>query len=93
MTRTTLLLSAALAGVLTAGAAMAEDAAAPAPTTVKCYGIAKAGQNACANATGTHSCKGMSTADNDPSEFVESAAEDCEKSGGKTTPPEAAPKQ
>jgi uncharacterized membrane protein len=26
----------------------------------KCYGIAKAGQNDCANLTGTHSCAGQS---------------------------------
>ncbi len=29
----------------------------------KCYGIAKAGQNDCANLAGTHSCAGQSTVD------------------------------
>ena len=37
--------------------AMAQDAA-----KEKCYGIAKAGQNDCANLSGTHSCAGQ-TAD------------------------------
>ena len=31
----------------------------------KCYGIAKAGQNDCANLAGTHSCAGQSKVDND----------------------------
>ena len=30
----------------------------------KCYGIAKAGQNDCANLSGSHSCAGQSKADN-----------------------------
>jgi uncharacterized membrane protein len=28
---------------------------------LKCFGISKAGENDCANAAGTHSCKGLST--------------------------------
>jgi uncharacterized membrane protein len=35
----------------------------------KCYGIAKAGQNDCANLAATHSCAGQSTVDNDPGEW------------------------
>lgn len=35
----------------------------------KCYGIAKAGQNDCANLTGTHSCAGQSKVDNDAAEW------------------------
>jgi uncharacterized membrane protein len=35
----------------------------------KCYGIAKAGQNDCANLAGTHSCAGQSTVDNAPDEW------------------------
>ena len=30
----------------------------------KCYGIAKAGQNDCANLTGSHSCAGQTKAEN-----------------------------
>jgi uncharacterized membrane protein len=35
----------------------------------KCYGIAKAGQNDCANLSGSHSCAGQSKVDNDPGEW------------------------
>lgn len=91
MTTSKLLLSAALAGVMAAGVAASANAdEAAAPANVKCYGIAKAGQNACGNSTGTHACKGEAKVDNDPSEFVEASAADCEKAGGKTTAPEPA---
>jgi uncharacterized membrane protein len=35
----------------------------------KCYGIAKAGQNDCANLGGTHSCAGQSKVSDHPSEW------------------------
>lgn len=35
----------------------------------KCYGVAKAGQNDCANLAGTHSCAGQSMVNNDPGEW------------------------
>ncbi|MGY8904734.1 MAG: BufA1 family periplasmic bufferin-type metallophore [Burkholderiales bacterium] len=35
----------------------------------KCYGIAKAGQNDCANLAGTHSCAGQSTVSDDKGEW------------------------
>jgi uncharacterized membrane protein len=35
----------------------------------KCYGIAKAGQNDCANLSGSHSCAGQSKADMDAGEW------------------------
>ena len=35
----------------------------------KCYGVAKAGQNDCANLAGTHSCAGQSKVDNDKGEW------------------------
>jgi uncharacterized membrane protein len=77
-----LLLTAAVAGLLTAGlsvSASADDA--------KCYGIAKAGQNSCAAANGSHSCKGQAKTDNDANDFVLVSADDCAKQGGKTTAP------
>jgi uncharacterized membrane protein len=54
-----LILSSALASVL----AMGVIAPASAQTKEKCFGIAKAGQNDCANLSGTHSCAGQSKAD------------------------------
>ena len=44
--------------------ALAQDAA-----KEKCYGIAKAGQNDCANLSGTHSCAGEAKTDNAPAEW------------------------
>jgi len=35
----------------------------------KCYGIAKAGQNDCANLAGTHSCAGQSKVSDDKGEW------------------------
>jgi len=35
----------------------------------KCFGISKAGQNDCANLSGTHSCAGQSTTENAPEEW------------------------
>jgi len=63
-----MLLSAALAGIFTAGIATAQ-ADATAPAKVKCYGIAKAGKNDCKAANGSHSCQGHATKDNDANDF------------------------
>jgi uncharacterized membrane protein len=67
---------AALAGLAAAGmsAAHAED-------NVKCFGIAKAGQNDCA--AGAHSCAGQSKVDNDKSDFKTVPKGTCDKMGGK----------
>lgn len=44
--------------------------AAQAGTTMqKCYGITKAGQNDCADAYGSHSCKGKSKTDNNAADW------------------------
>ena len=39
------------------------------PTLEKCYGIAKAGMNDCANLTGTHSCAGQAKVSDHPAEW------------------------
>lgn len=57
----------------------------------KCYGVAKAGQNDCAAADGSHSCAGQAKADNLPTEWKYVAKGTCEKAGGKTAPPAKAP--
>ncbi len=59
------LVLAAVAAALALGAAPAAQAQAK----EKCYGIAKAGQNDCANLSGTHSCAGQSTTENAPEEW------------------------
>jgi len=56
-----LIVSSALASALSLG--LAGQAAAQEKGKEKCYGVAKAGQNDCANLSGTHSCAGQ-TKDN-----------------------------
>jgi uncharacterized membrane protein len=61
-------------------------AAAPAvaQTKEKCFGIAKAGQNDCANLSGTHSCAGQSKVDNDKGEWKYVAKGTCKQLKGLT---------
>jgi uncharacterized membrane protein len=53
----------------------------------KCYGIAEAGKNDCANAAGTHSCAGQSKVSKDAGEWKYVAKGACEKEGGKLSAP------
>ena len=48
----------------------------------KCYGIAKAGQNDCANLSGSHSCAGQAKVDNDKGEWKYVAAGTCKTMNG-----------
>ncbi len=75
--------SSALASVLALGL-LGTAAAADVAGKEKCFGIAKAGQNDCANLTGTHSCAGQSKADMAPDEWKYVAKGTCQKLGGKT---------
>ena len=50
----------------------------------KCYGIAKAGQNDCANLTGSHSCAGQSKASDDAAEWKYVAKGTCADMKGMT---------
>jgi uncharacterized membrane protein len=77
----------ALIGVITLGAAGVADAHAQSGGKDKCFGVAKAGQNDCANAAGTHSCAGQAKKDNDPGEWKYVAKGSCEKMGGKLSTP------
>ena len=82
MTKRNLLLAATLAAV----AAMGGNAAlASQDGKDKCFGVAKAGANDCANATGTHSCAGQNKTDNDPNEWKYVAKGTCEGMGGSLT--------
>lgn len=73
----------AAAFALSAGSALAgEHGDGAEDAGVKCYGIAKAGENDCASA-GNNSCAGTSTADNDPLAWKHAeSAEACESAGG-----------
>jgi uncharacterized membrane protein len=79
----------ALASVLALGAlgaAHAADAGANA-NKEKCFGIAKAGGNDCASATGSHSCAGTATKDNDKGDWKYVDKGTCDKMGGSTMAP------
>ncbi|WP_020504864.1 BufA1 family periplasmic bufferin-type metallophore [Lamprocystis purpurea] len=82
MTKRDLLLAATLAAVATMGGNLAQAAQ---DGKDKCFGVAKAGANDCANATGTHSCAGQNKTDNDPNEWKYVAKGTCEEMGGKLT--------
>lgn len=50
----------------------------------KCYGIAKAGQNDCANLSGSHSCAGQSKVNDDAGEWKYVAKGTCKAMKGMT---------
>ncbi|RJG21399.1 BufA1 family periplasmic bufferin-type metallophore [Massilia cavernae] len=77
------MIAAALAGVCAAATVSAHTPDPAKGEQEKCYGVAKAGQNDCASATGSHSCSGEATVDNDPAEWKYVAKGTCEKAGGK----------
>jgi uncharacterized membrane protein len=74
-----MLIAAALVGALGTGLSVAHADEAK----MKCFGVAKAGQNDCAGKSGTHSCAGKSTKDNDPLDFKMMSKQSCDKLGGK----------
>lgn len=80
-----LAVSSALASVMALGL-IAQVSAAPAKdpgkSHEKCYGIAKAGQNDCANLAGTHACAGQSKADMDPGDWKYVAKGSCKDMKG-----------
>jgi len=78
-----LIASSALASMLALGLLDAASAADVAGKE-KCFGIVKAGQNDCANLSGTHSCAGQSKADMGADEWKYVAKGTCQKMGGKT---------
>ena len=75
-----LIVSSALASVLALG--LVGQASAQDKGKEKCYGIAKAGQNDCANLSGTHSCAGQSKADMGADEWKYVAKGTCKEMKG-----------
>ena len=75
---------AAMFGLIAAGLTGTAIADGDAPKGMeKCYGVAKAGQNDCGSAIGTHACAGMSKVNNDPNEYKFVKTGTCAKMGGK----------
>lgn len=70
----------ALAAMLGAGVAHAEDAAKP--EKEKCYGVAKAGKNDCAAKDGSSSCAGQAKTDRDANHWVYLPKGACDKIAG-----------
>ncbi len=77
-----LIVSSALASALALG--LVGQVAAQDKAKEKCYGIAKAGQNDCANLSGSHSCAGQSKVDGDPGEWKYVAKGTCKDMKGMT---------
>ena len=75
-------ITSALASALTLG--LAGPAAAQAKAKEKCYGVAKSGQNDCANLSGSHSCAGQSKAEMAADEWRYVAAGTCKEMKGNT---------
>lgn len=78
---------AALASVLALGSVGVAHAADDHANKDKCYGIAKAGANDCASATGSHSCAGTATKDNDKGDWKYVDKGTCDKMGGSMMAP------
>ena len=78
-----------LLAVTAATAFMATESAADNHDRVKCYGVAKAGQNDCGRHGGGHSCAGKAKTDYDPKEWKYMTKADCIEHGGGLTPKEA----
>jgi len=79
-----LVASSALASVLAMGLLNAAQAQESAKDKEKCYGVAKAGSNDCANLSGSHSCAGQNKTAMAPDEWNYVAKGTCAKLGGKT---------
>jgi uncharacterized membrane protein len=78
-----LIASSALASVLALGLLSSANAA-DSKEKEKCYGIAKAGTNDCANLSGSHSCAGQSKNAGAIDEWNYVAKGTCAKMGGKS---------
>jgi len=84
-----LFIQSALASMLAFGAISAAQAGPVAadPSKDKCFGVAKAGQNDCASASGSHSCAGTATKDKDAGDWKYVEKGTCEKMGGMMAAP------
>lgn len=73
------LIAAAMAGALGAGLLSAHAGEAE----IRCFGVAKAGQNDCASRTGAQACSGQAKKDYDPLDFRLMPKGTCDAPGGK----------
>ena len=71
---------------LNTATAQAADKATGKPDREHCYGVAKAGENNCASANGSHSCAGQAKVNFSGQEFKEVPKGTCEQMMGATKP-------
>lgn len=83
------LINTAVSSLLALG--IAASAASASAADEKCFGVAKAGQNACNSNASKHSCAGHAKVDYDSKDFVTLPAGNCQKIGGKLTPSSSKP--
>ena len=79
-----LVASSALASVIAMGLLSPAHAADPTKEKEKCYGVAKAGSNDCANISNSHSCAGQSKTALSLDDFNYVTKGTCAKLGGKS---------
>jgi uncharacterized membrane protein len=84
--KSTLSVAAALAGAVAMVSFAAPASAADAVKQVKCFGVAKAGENGCASAAANHSCAGQSTVSYNGEDWKLVPAGTCATMGGKDQP-------
>ena len=77
-----LIVSSALASALALG--LLGQVAAQEKAKEKCYGVAKAGQNDCANLSGSHTCAGQSKVDKGADEWIYVPKGTCKEMKGMT---------
>lgn len=80
-----MLITTAITALLALGVAVSSGSAYAAEEE-KCWGVAKAGQNACNSNKSKHSCAGHSKIDNDPNDFIPLPKGSCLKIGGMLEP-------
>ena len=80
------LMTAAITSLFALGMAASYASSAYAADEEKCFGVAKAGQNACNSNKSKHSCAGHSKVDSDPNDFIPLPKGSCLKIGGKLAP-------
>ena len=80
------LIANAIAALLALDFSATATSAFAAPEDERCYGIAKAGQNACNNNPAQHSCASRAKISNDANDFIYVPKGSCLKIGGKVEP-------
>jgi uncharacterized membrane protein len=78
---TKVIVSSAVAAALSMGL-LGQATAQASGAKEKCYGIAKAGENDCANLSGSHSCAGQAKADMAPEEWKFVSKGSCKSMNG-----------